>query len=109
MGTLLCRVLTRVYPVVTFTLFLFILYVFSNLPVSGVRGMRAGNSGRCVTLRQIKDAQMFLHHFVCSVHFPVVHNKHTGTGIEAIPHAQHLNGGWAEVHGRVEERRGRRG
>ena len=42
-----------------------------------------GKSGRCVTLRQIKIEQMFLHHFVCSVHFPTV-QKHTG--IETIPH-----------------------
>ena len=34
-------------------------------------------------LRQIKYAQMFLHHFVCSVHFPTV-QKHTR--IETIPH-----------------------
>ena len=34
-------------------------------------------------LRQIKYAQMFLHHFVCSVNFPTV-QKHTG--IETIPH-----------------------
>ena len=42
-----------------------------------------GKSSRCVILRQIKFAQMFLHHFVCSVHFPTV-QKHTG--IETIPH-----------------------
>ena len=42
-----------------------------------------GKSGRCVTLRQIKYAQMFLHHFVCSVHFPTVQKY---TGIETIPH-----------------------
>ena len=42
-----------------------------------------GKSGRCVILRQTKYAQLFLHHFVCSVHFPTV-QKHTGIGI--IPH-----------------------
>ena len=42
-----------------------------------------GKSGRCVILRQIKYAQMFLRHFVCSVHFPTV-QKHSG--IETIPH-----------------------
>ena len=40
-------------------------------------------SDRCVILRQIKYAQIFHHHFVCSVHFPTV-QKHTG--IETIPH-----------------------
>ena len=35
-----------------------------------------------VILRQIKYAQTFLHHFICSVHFPTV-QKHTG--IETIP------------------------
>ena len=42
-----------------------------------------GKSARCVILRQIKYAQMFLHHFVCSVHFPTVQKQ---TGIETIPH-----------------------
>ena len=42
-----------------------------------------GKSGRYVILREIKYEQMFLHHFVCSVHFPTV-QKHTG--IETIPH-----------------------
>ena len=42
-----------------------------------------GKSGRDVILRLIKYAQMFLHHFVCSVHFPSVQKI---TGIETIPH-----------------------
>ena len=42
-----------------------------------------GKSGRCVISRQIKYAQMSLHHIVCSVHFPTV-QKHTG--IETISH-----------------------
>ena len=42
-----------------------------------------GKSGRCAIFRQIKYAQMFLHHFVCSVHFPTI-QKHIG--IETIPH-----------------------
>ena len=42
-----------------------------------------GKSGRCVILRQIKYAQMFVRHLVCNVHFPTV-QKHTG--IKTIPH-----------------------
>ena len=42
-----------------------------------------GKRGRCVILRYIKYAQMFLHHFICSVHFSTV-QKHTG--FETIPH-----------------------
>ena len=47
-----------------------------------------GKSARCLILREIKYAQMFLHRFVCRMHFPTV-QKHTG--IETIPHFNRKN------------------
>ena len=59
-------------------------------PTISPRMTMLGRRSSCIILRQIKYAQiMFLHHFVCSVHFPTV-QKHTG--IETIPHFYWKNG-----------------
>ena len=59
-------------------------------PTISPRMTMLGRRSSRIILRQIKYAQMmFLHHFVCSVHFPTV-QKHTG--IETIPHFYWKNG-----------------